>query len=119
MSTYQVKITRVERVGGQLQAEEEALLSIRRNPRAVRLEWVDGPSKGREVIYSSAVNDRMMYVNMGNSALPISRMSIPVDSPLALRNSRHPITKQALIRSFKTLPPGKRLKPQPHPGLAS
>jgi hypothetical protein len=103
MSTYQVKITRVERVGGQPQAEEEALLSIRRNPKAVRLEWVDGPSKGREVIYSSAVNDRMMYVNMGNSALPISRMSIPVDSPLALRNSRHPITEAGFDTIFQNL----------------
>lgn len=103
MSTYQVKITRVERVGGQLQAEEQALLSIRRNPRAVRLEWPDGPSKGREVIYSSAVNDRTMYVNMGNSALPISRMSIPVDSPLALRNSRHPITEAGFDTIFQNL----------------
>ncbi len=103
MLTYQVKITRVERVGGKLQAEEEALLSIRRNPRAVRLEWVDGPSKGREVIYSSAVNERMMYVNMGNSALPISRMSIPVDSPLALRNSRHPITEAGFDTIFQNL----------------
>jgi hypothetical protein len=93
LSTYQVNITRVERVGGQLQAEEEVLLSIRRNPKAVRLEWAEGPSKGREVIYSSAINGRMMYVKMGNSSLPIPRMSIPVDSPLALRNSRHPITE--------------------------
>jgi hypothetical protein len=88
-----VNITRVERVGGQLQAEEDVLLSIRRNPRAVRLEWTSGQSKGREVIYSSALNDRTMYVNMANSSLPIPRMSIPVDSPLALRNSRHPITE--------------------------
>jgi hypothetical protein len=100
MRTYQVKITRVERVGGQLQNEEEALLSIRRKPKGVRLEWTDGPSKGREVIYSSTVNDRMMYVNMANSALPISRMSIPVDSPLALRNSRHPITEAGFDTIF-------------------
>jgi hypothetical protein len=93
MSTYQVNITRVERVGGQLQPEEDVLLSIRRNPKAVRLEWATGPSKGREVIYSSAINDRTMYVNMADSPLPLSRMSIPVDSPLALRNSRHPITE--------------------------
>ena len=69
------------------------LLSIRRKPKAVRLEWTSGPSKGREVIYSSTVNDRMMYVNMANSPLPMPRMSIPVDSPLAMRNSRHPITE--------------------------
>jgi hypothetical protein len=93
LSTYQVDMTRVELVGGRVQPEEEAILSIRRNPKAVRLEWPDGPSKGREVIYSSTLNDRTMYVNVGNPALLISRMSIPVDSPMALRNSRHPITE--------------------------
>jgi len=50
-----------------------------------------------------------MYVNSGNSALPIPRMSIPVDSPLALRNSRHPITEAGfdtiLDNLFKFLEP--------------
>jgi len=109
LSTYQVNITRVERVGGQMQAEEEVVLNIRRNPKAVRLEWAKGPNKGREVIYSAAINDRMMYVNSGNSALPVPRMTIPVDSPLALRNSRHPITEAGfdtiLDNLFKFLEP--------------
>jgi hypothetical protein len=93
VSTYQVDITRIEQVGGQLQKEEDVVLSVRRNPRAVLLQWVKGPSKGREVIYSMAFNDRMMYVNMGNASLPLPRMSIPVDSQMALRNSRHPISE--------------------------
>ncbi len=109
LSTYQVNITRTERVGGSLQPEEEVVLSIRRNPKAVRLEWAKGPSKGREVIYSAAINDRMMYVNSGNSALPLPRMTIPVDSPLALRNSRHPISEAGfdtiLDNLFKFLEP--------------
>ncbi len=109
LSTYQVNITRTERVGGLMQPEEEVVLSIRRNPKAVRLEWAKGPNKGREVIYSTAINDRMMYVNSGNSALPIPRMTIPVDSPLALRNSRHPITEAGfdtiLDNLFKFLEP--------------
>lgn len=109
LATYQVNITRVERVGGVMQAEEEVVLNIRRKPKAVRLEWAKGPNKGREVIYSAAINDRMMYVNSGNSALPIPRMSIPVDSPLALRNSRHPITEAGfdtiLDNLFKFLEP--------------
>jgi hypothetical protein len=103
MSTYQVSITRVERVGGQLQPEEDAILSIRRNPRAVRLEWPKGPSKGREVIYSAAVNPRIMFVNMANSALPIPRMSIPIDSPMVLRTSRHPITEAGFDTIFDGL----------------
>ena len=109
LSSYQVNITRAERVGGLMQPEEDVVLSIRRNPKAVRLEWAKGPNKGREVIYSAALNDRMMYVNSGNSALPIPRMSIPVDSPLALRNSRHPITEAGfdtiLDNLFKFLEP--------------
>ncbi|MFO0892201.1 MAG: hypothetical protein U0790_24070 [Isosphaeraceae bacterium] len=45
ISTYQVDITRVERVGGQLQTEEDVVLNVRRNPKAVLLQWVKGPSK--------------------------------------------------------------------------
>jgi hypothetical protein len=93
MSSYQVTMTRVERVGGLLQTEDDVLLSVRRKPRAVRLEWASGPTKGREVIYSQTLSDHAMYVNMANSSLPMPRMAIPIDSPLALRNSRHPITE--------------------------
>jgi hypothetical protein len=102
LGTYQVNITRVERVNGQLQPEEEAILSIRRKPQAVRLEWPKGPSKGREVIYSAQLNNRTMYVNMGPSSM-IPRMNIPVDSPLALRNSRHPITEAGFDTIFNNL----------------
>jgi len=103
MSTYQVAITRVERVGGQVLPEEKALLSIRRNPKAVRLEWPEGANKGREVIYSAAINDKVMHVNVANSAIPIPRMSIPVDSPLAMRNSRHAITEAGFDTIFNNL----------------
>ncbi len=93
LKTYQVLLTGQERVGGQLQPAEEILLSIRRNPKAVRLEWTGGPHKGREVIYSSTENDGLMHVNMADSVVPVPRLSIPPDSPLALRNGRHPITE--------------------------
>ena len=79
------------------------VLSIRRNPKAVRLEWPKGPSKGREVIYSASLNPRTMYVNMANSALPIPRMSIPIDSPMVLRSSRHPITEAGFDTIFEGL----------------
>ncbi|OJW19497.1 MAG: hypothetical protein BGO49_09265 [Planctomycetales bacterium 71-10] len=103
MQTYQVAITRTERVNGSVLPEEKALLSIRRNPKAVRLEWPDGPNQGREVIYSAAINDRMMHVNVANSAIPIPRMTIPVDSVLALRNSRHAITEAGFDTIFNNL----------------
>ncbi|QEH33987.1 hypothetical protein OJF2_25200 [Aquisphaera giovannonii] len=104
MDTYQVSLTREELVNGQVQSEKDVVLSIRRKPAAARLVWVAGPSKGREVIYSKSLNDRMMYVNL-NNGLPLSRMSIPVDSPLALRNSRHPISEAGFDTIFAKLFP--------------
>ena len=61
-----------------------------------------------------------MHVNVANSAIPIPRMSIPVDSPLALRSSRHAITEagfdtifdnlfKQLVSAGNTPPPGGRL----------
>lgn len=91
LTTYQVKMNHQERVSGNLNPAEDVLLSIRRNPRAVRIEWLDGPNQGREVIFVSDANGGLMHVRLANPLLP--RMSMPPDSPLATRNSRHPITE--------------------------
>jgi hypothetical protein len=93
MKTYQVKIARLEKVNGALQPEEDILLSIRRDPKAVRLEWSSGPSKGREVIYSNAIDPRVIFVHMPAGAIPLPVMKIAVDSPLVMKNSRHSITE--------------------------
>jgi hypothetical protein len=93
LKTYQVEISRQERVHGQLQAEEAIRLSIRSDPKAVRLEWSSGPNKGREVIYSSALDPRVMFVHEPGTAIVLPSMKIPIDSPLAVRSSRHSITE--------------------------
>ncbi|MDX2038681.1 MAG: DUF1571 domain-containing protein [Isosphaeraceae bacterium] len=93
MKTYQVALHRQERVGGVLLPEEDVVLSVRRSPKAVRLEWPNGSSKGREVIYSASENGGLMHVNMPNAVVPIPRLSLPPDSPLVMKNSRHPITE--------------------------
>jgi hypothetical protein len=94
IGTYQVRLTRQERVGGELQPIEDVLLSIRRRPKAVRLEWTDGPHKGREVLYSATENGGLMHVKMAASLVP--PLALAPDSPLALRTSRHPITEAGL-----------------------
>ncbi|MGP0064514.1 MAG: DUF1571 domain-containing protein [Isosphaeraceae bacterium] len=93
LSTYQVKISRTERVGGRILPEEQIILSIRRDPKAVRLEWADGPNQGREVIYSSRIDDKSLFVHMPKSAIPLPTMKIPVNSPMVMKNSRHSITE--------------------------
>jgi len=96
LKTYKMKVSRVERVGGQLQPSEELSLFVRSDPKAVRLEWADGPNKGREVIYSSTLDPRMIFVHMANSAIPLPSMKIAIDSPLVMKNSRHSITEAGL-----------------------
>jgi hypothetical protein len=88
-----VAINRQERVGDLLQEPEDVLLSIRRNPRAVRLQWQVGPHQGREALFAEKETGGMLQVNMADSTIPMPRLSLPPDSPLALRNSRHPITE--------------------------
>jgi hypothetical protein len=93
LQSYQVAINRQERVGDTLQEPEDVLLSIRRNPRAVRLQWQEGPHQGREALFAEKETGGMLQVNMADSRIPMPRISLPPDSPLALRNSRHPITE--------------------------
>ena len=109
LQTYQMKVTRIERVNGSLQPEEEFLLSVRREPKAVRLEWSSGPSKGREVIYSSTLDPRTLFVHMPSTPIPLPVMKIAVDSPMVTRNSRHSITEAGLdtiIDNLRKAEPG-------------
>ena len=94
VSTYQVKMNHQERVNGILRPAEDATLSIRREPFAVRLEWADGPSKGREVLYLSDEKGGMMHVHMPSALVPTLTMS--PNSPLATKSSRHSITEAGL-----------------------
>jgi hypothetical protein len=93
LDTYQVHMSRMERVGGRLQPEEDVILSIRRDPKAVRLEWAQGPNQGREVIYSTRLDERSLFVHIPSAAIPLPTMKIPVDSPMVMKNSRHSITE--------------------------
>jgi hypothetical protein len=91
---YQVTMNRQERVGSTLQPAEEVRLSLRRRPKAVRLEWPAGPSEGREVIYSEKETDGQLQIYAPGSLVP--RLTLAPDSPLVLAKSRHPITEAGL-----------------------
>ncbi len=88
--SYRVTMNLQERIGTTLRPPENVVLNIRRHPKAVRLEWPDGPSQGREVIYAADSNGGLMYIHMPNAIIP--QLKMPPDSPLAMSNSRHPIS---------------------------
>lgn len=93
ITSYQVPMNRQERVGSNLLPAESVLLSIRRNPKAVRLEWPDGPSKGREVLYSAQGGDGLMHIKMPDTIVPVPPISMAIDGPMVRRSSRHPISE--------------------------
>ena len=90
-TSYQARLKRQERVGANLQPAEEVLLSIRREPIAVRLEWPTGTNKGREVLYSPVETAGKLQIYQPASLMP--RMTLNPESPLVLKNSRHPISE--------------------------
>lgn len=96
LASYQVEMNHQERVNGNLNPAEDVVLSIRRTPKAVRIEWPGGPHKGREVLYASDANNGLMHVKMPDSLKALPRMSMAPDSPLARRSGRHPITEAGL-----------------------
>jgi hypothetical protein len=89
--SYQATMIRQERVGETLQPREELVLSVRRDPFAVRLEWPTGPTEGREVLYSTVETAGKMQIRQPGSIVP--RLTLAPDSPLVRKNSRHPITE--------------------------
>ncbi|MFO0887507.1 MAG: DUF1571 domain-containing protein [Isosphaeraceae bacterium] len=101
LPSYQVRLDRQERVGPKLQDRESVLLSIRRSPKAVRIEWPSGPHKGREVLFARGDGPDVMHVNMPGALVP--RITLPINSPLALRNSRHPIDEAGLESLVTTM----------------
>ncbi len=93
LDTYQVRMQRIERVGGKLQPEEEVILSVHQRPREVRLTWDKGPSQGREVIYSTRVDDHSLFVHMPKTAIPLPTMKMAIDSPMVTKSSKHSIAE--------------------------
>jgi len=96
MTSYQLSLKRQERVNDTLLPAEDLIMSIRRSPKSVRLTWTDGPHRGREVLYRSDEPGGLMHVNLADSKFPVPRLSIAPDSPMVMKNSRHPITEAGL-----------------------
>ena len=71
MTSYQLALKRRERVNDTLLPAEDLIMSIRRSPKSVRLTWVDGPHRGREVLYRSDEPGGLMHVNMADSKFPV------------------------------------------------
>lgn len=119
LESYQVKMKRRERVSGVVQPEEDILLSVKRKPKAVRLEWTEGSSKGREVIFSPTLDAKMIYVHQPQTAVVVPSVKIAVDSPLVMKNSRHSIAEAGFETILANLQKSQQDAAIAKPGSAS
>jgi hypothetical protein len=119
LESYQVKMRRRERVGGVVQPEEGILLSVKRKPKAVRLEWTEGSNKGREVIFAPTLDEKTIYVHQPQTAVVVPSMKIAVDSPLVMKNSRHTIAEAGFETILANLQKSQRDSATDKPGPAS
>jgi hypothetical protein len=111
MDGYIVRLTRREQVNGKDQSKEVIKFTFRKEPWSVRMVWLEGDSKGREVIYVKGRYDNKLHTrlgpNDGNLVMRAgSRIALALDSPMVRASSRHSITDAgvgSIIERFGSL----------------
>ncbi len=93
---YEAVLSKRERVRGVLAPEPDVIkLKFQRKPMAVYGEWIQGPHKGRRVLYNSAVNPKEIVVREGGW-LGLISVHIDLDNPITMRDTNHRITEMGI-----------------------
>jgi hypothetical protein len=91
MGTYEARVVKRERVSGKLMKPQTIHLTVRQSPRAVRLEILDGPAKGRKVVYDSTVKKNELRVREAGVLGLAGPMWLDIHSELTRSDTNHPI----------------------------
>jgi hypothetical protein len=92
LGIYKARVTREERVEDRLYGPDWVEVTVREEPRAVRLDFVAGARKGRRALYDARSRPREMLARE-SGVLGLFSMWLPIDSPLAHRDTNHDITE--------------------------
>lgn len=93
---YTAVFSKQELVGGELLDLQDIYLKCRHQPFSVYLRWLSG-DEGREVLYTEGQNNGEMLVHGGGWKARLPSLSISPNSPLAMQESRYPVTKAGLL----------------------
>lgn len=100
---YTARFRRQERVGGVVGPEIVSSLKIRNHPFAIYLKYLL-PKEGKEVVYAEGHRDNKVLAHNGDwTRRLIPRLAVAPDSPLALADSRHPVTDAGLLNLSRKL----------------
>lgn len=92
MGSYEAELTKQERVKGKVLPAQTMLLEVREQPFAVRLQVVDGPAKGRKVLYNAALKPGEIRAKEGGMLGFAGALWLDKDGSMAKGDTNHAIT---------------------------
>lgn len=101
IDTYDVMMTRRERIDGKVNPQEEVAMTFRKQPFSVYLRNVGEAGKGREVLYvQGAYKDEMQIRTGAGDGIPGLRVARSPDDPQVRAKSRHSIREAGFGNSI-------------------
>jgi hypothetical protein len=91
LGVYSARLRKQERVRGRLLDAQVSQITVREAPYAVRMEVVEGPKKGRKVLYNEQLRKGELRVREAG-LLGMKALWLDLDSSLARRDTHHPVT---------------------------
>ena len=96
-SDYTATFFKRERVDGILGDGQIVNIKVRHEPFSIYMKWVVG-DRGREVLYVDGENDGKLLVKKGGFAgRLLGALKLDPDGSLAMKESRHPVTRAGLL----------------------
>ena len=102
MPDYTALFAKRELVDGVMLDEQTISIKVRHQPFSVYMKWNDY-DVGREVLYVDGINNGNMLVHAGGWKARLPALLMSPDSTLALKESRHPVTKAGLLALANTI----------------
>lgn len=99
---YTATFLKQERVDGVLSEREAIEMKLRHRPFGIYLNWVEGPNKGREIVYADGKNDgEMLYHSGGWKGRLLPAIKLNPHGRTALSQSRYPVTDLGLTATAR------------------
>jgi hypothetical protein len=106
---YTATFRKQERIEGALGPEQTLAMKVRQQPFAVYFKFLS-PDEGKEVVYAEGHHENKVIAHSGGVArFLVPRLAVPPTHPLALADSRHPITEAGLANLTRKLIGFRRL----------
>ena len=109
LPSYTATLRKQERIKGKLGPVQTLSMKVRNHPFALYFKFLS-PQAGKEVVYAEGHHDNKLIAHSGGVArLLVPRLAVAPDHPLALADSRHPVTEAGLVNLVERLLKFRRL----------